>query len=191
MALTPDAIVDFAYVRATLTDLTHSDQDEVEKRINSISERCNRETKRNLVARAYAQRFDGEGQVKLVLPQWPVTGVTLNVDTSRVFGAATELVEDTDYFVDAAAGIIDYPAGFPRALRSIYVEWTGGIAAADLPRDLKDEVVQMVRIGYRRLDGDGLGVETMQNPGGTATQYEPDLPLSMRRVLAGLSREQL
>jgi hypothetical protein len=112
--------------------------------------------------------------------------VSLSVDPLWAYGPATELVENTDFVVDADAGIIlllttGARTSWPTAYRAIRVEVTAGYAT--LPAWLVPLVVATVRHLWDRRNVQG---ETSYGVGGDSaslTDADALIPKAVRDLL--------
>jgi hypothetical protein len=157
--------------------------------INAVSARANTLTRRKLKSRAYVITLDGNGSDVILLPEYPVTGVAeLRIDTAREFGDET-IIDLGDYEVYDGDGRLWYPAGFPRARRSVKVSYTAGYI--NVPEDLQLAVVEAVAYTWKRMRSKSVGALSVSTGDGMTTQYEPELPTSAYKAFLAYRREDV
>ena len=179
MATGANALITFEYIQ-NLMELPGSDKDRVETLIDAASVAANQYTARLLAARAITETLDGNGRKSIILPEYPINSITsLYVDTARDFGASSEV---TDY-LSYEEGEIYYAAGFPNVRQCVRITWNAGYADGSVPDDLQIAVAETVQWYLSRFDGDGVGVAAIQNPDGIVTQFERDIPFSVKMRL--------
>lgn len=183
------ALATVAEAKVVLKVPSGSTEDAVlEDLINRASAWANRHTGRQLLEADYEEFYDGDGSDELMLNNYPVLEIaSVHDDPIREFGASSLLVEDTDFLVDAAAGILTGLPGHPvffRGKRTIKVAYSAGYADDAIPHDLKDAVLMIVQHHYKRMYQDqriGLASETIGDQ--TFTYSEKDIPAKAQTTL--------
>lgn len=179
MALGPDALTDFATVKARLPQVLDTDQSEIEALIDAASALANQYARRRLAAREYTVELDGSGRDTLVLPAYPIGEVSaVYIDSARAFPDASAV---TDYVRYDDEGILYRAAGWPAEKKNVRVVYTAGLDP--VPADLRDAVLEVVAYNLRRFRGDAIiGVKSMSLSQGLTTQYELTIPVNAQRV---------
>ena len=123
------------------------------------------------------------GWSKLYLKEYPILSI-ISVEASVDYGKTyTELVEYTDYVLDAEDGTITsiYTTEFPKYVNGYKVTYTAGYET--LPEDLKVAVLDLITY-YLKNDA---SVHSPKAPGTNSVQIEyittANLPAHIRRVL--------
>lgn len=173
------SLVTWERVQADL-NLSASDQENAERYINVASAMANRYTRRILKASDYSKYYPGNGKDFILLPQYPVNSITtLKLDSSRNFGADTE-ISDTNYDLDSDNGIIYlFVNTAPEGRKTISIEYNAGFTS--IPEDLQSSVVECVAWLYNRLPGNGVGIKT-ESVGDVSITSELGLPVSIKTV---------
>jgi hypothetical protein len=180
--LSATALTTWSRVREAQTHLKDADQIFVERLINSVTETAEAIAERPLKARALSEDLDGSGREKLRLPVYPIISVTaVYVDSSRVFGANTEVEEDEAFVVYGAEGMLSWLGGaWPVGRKNVRVLWNGGLSpVADRLQFAAIEVVAWNLQRFRGAGGIGLKSAKVDE---WDYSYELDIPLSARRV---------
>lgn len=161
--------------------LDESQKDMVEMLINSVSDYFEKNYLRRVQRAIYSRYLEGKGSDYLVLPDFPVTGLELRIDTAHLFGDDT-IIPETDIDLDADSGIVYLLARcFPIGRKTIKVEYTAGFET--IPFDLQQAALESVSYNLKRLAGQGaLGVKSVTAPSGGATVYELSIPFNARQI---------
>jgi hypothetical protein len=124
------ALVGLSDVRDFLNDATLTN-DAVAVYINAISGAFEAATGVRFAYRTSTFTYDGSGSKVLVLGEWPVTTIhSVHVDTSRVWGADTEWVENTDFVAYLSRGILQtistdsssaWNASWPKSVQTVKI----------------------------------------------------------------------
>ena len=138
--------------------------------VNAISAWVQGYLKRNLVSKAYVEYYSGDGDVELVLRNYPIVSITgVWLDSLRVFGSDT-LIDSTDYITKKDQGILrafNLFGNWINGESNIKVSYTAGYTVASagtpgssgtMPYDIRMAVKRILdhqfRVGYthRKLD---------------------------------------
>jgi hypothetical protein len=136
----------------------------------------------------------------LNLGEWPVISVTsVHEDTSRVYGAASLLVADTDYILSKPTGqLLRGSAGggsgrWTTGLRAIKVLYKAGYQQTDgvtptgavpIPHDLKEAAAQMALVLFKQHDQQRVGVSSISDAAsGSIQRFMGPMPPSVREML--------
>ena len=96
---------------------------------------------RAFVEATYTEYYDGNGQSKLFLDNYPVTAITsIHEDADWVWGSA-DLIDSSDYRILDERGII-YDGIFGTGEQNVKIVYTAGYAT--LPTDLKQACIEEV-----------------------------------------------
>lgn len=163
------------------TGFPDTDQTLAEYLINSATEQAEAVARRLLKARTLTKDLDGSGRPMLTLPVYPVSSVTsVLVDSTRAFGAATELDEDDDWVLYADEGMLCHlGSGWPEGRKNVRVTWTGGLDPVD--SRLQDAVIEVVAWNVPRFRGKGIGLRAAKG-GDWDYSYELSIPMNAQRV---------
>lgn len=143
--------------------------------IEQQSQRFETFLRRKLKAEERTEFFDG-GEKSYWLPAFPIDeGQTLTVTRTTdnfVF------VKDTDYFVRADEGLIEFANKIPRGLpKLLSITWTGGYTenantnVIEVPDDLQHAcILQCIFVYRRRKD---IGLSSVSNPDGNISVMTP------------------
>lgn len=166
------------------------EQAKVERLIDIATARMEMEAKHKILARDFtAAIVDGPGRDTLLMPQFPVNSVSsLNVDSSRVFDAAT-LIESTEYMIDRDAGMIRlYSGTFPSGYGVIKLTYNAGYNDEhEYYTAIVGACKELVHTMKTRWAG-SIGKRTETNADGMSVGYEQDLPMSVNAVLEMIKR---
>lgn len=136
----------------------------------------------------FTQYFSpGEQRTQLFLNRWPIapndsesdpvvtTSVWQSTTMPRVYGNAELLVEDTDYFVDREAALLQKAAGWwASGLRTVKATLTGGYLTANgqgAPPQLKHAAIDQVCMIFDRRRELGLTSKSLE--GGSVGMLAP------------------
>lgn len=148
--------------------------------LSFVDDYCNRqlEAQRYLLDPRWSY-FDGTGSKYIYMPQYPLCYVSsINVDSSRVFGAGT-IIASSSYFFYPSSGkievdqtsltggywtrgrrnvLIDYTAGFAPVVGGT---WNSSVSTYPIPGDLKQVMIEMCVESFK----EGItAVHTTVNP---------------------------
>lgn len=177
MALASNALIDTDYLTQMTTRTVDAGNTAfVEELINQASDLAEQIARRKLASQTITEVYDGNGGYRLVLKQWPITGMTgIYIDADRVFGATTEI---TDYYLEADAGIVHYDSGFGRVPQSVKVIYVAGYST--VPSDLKEAVVELVLWLWTRQNGGNVALRVTTGIDGVRTEHEISIPMNAR-----------
>jgi hypothetical protein len=179
VGLGPYSLIDIEYLKRLAHDVALPDDDVLEDLINQATQIAETKTGRKLKARDCTVTLDGPGGDVLLLPEYPVNSVsTVHLDPDRQFGGETEI---TDYYLETAAGLLHYDAGWGSAPQSVRVTLNAGLEP--VPEDLKECVVELVIWLIPRQRAGVAGQRTIMDAAGLQTELEISMPLHVQRVL--------
>lgn len=188
VAAAANAIVSWTEYKAALGVDDDSEQDKYQVLINQASSRIELFCGRKLVATDYtttaALILDGEGTATMVVPHRPVNSITkLYVDSSRVFGADTEIAASR-YRLKSAEGIIVlFDSYFPELTACVKLECNAGYATTSPEwQVLQAACLELVRWMSARMAG-AVGKRSETNADGMSVGYEIDMPMNVRSML--------
>lgn len=103
---------------------------------------------------------------------------------------------ESDIQVDFDRGQIRNPGGFPSGFRNVFVDYTAGYAAADMPEDLKLAVKMLVQFLYGKRSDETFGVDffnigTSGTTGVRSVFEKKPLPMQVRDILNRYRRMKL
>ncbi|MDR1903072.1 MAG: hypothetical protein LBQ88_12435 [Treponema sp.] len=151
--------------------------------INAASAQAEQYAGRILAARDVVLILDTTGGRSVMLKSYPIISITrICIDTGHVFPNDFDLSE-SEYGVLWDAGIIRlYNRRFPGAIDSFLFE--GRIGYDPVPDDLQQAVIECVSANLRRIGPNGgtIGIKSMTAQGAITTNYEIDVPVSIRNV---------
>lgn len=189
MALSGDALTGLEQVKAYLDKTSTGDDALLEGLIEAVSAQFNAFTGRKLRARAYGYDpasedyspdnavLDGSGHAELLLPQYPVGGLTsLEIDG---VGHAVNVVN-----IDHQAGVIRLSSGlFTRGSANVKLAYTAGFDV--IPADLAQAAVEQTVVRYQQsYAGQGrLGLAARTVADGTVSFRDGELLPQVRSVL--------
>lgn len=158
---------------------------DIENLVNSVSALCNSYTKRNLLSGARTELKESDDPYTLFLKDYPVSTLThLYIDTERVYGADTEVVEG-EYILYADSGkIVLANDSFSNAPQAIKIEYTAGYALANVPYDLKRACLDQIKFLFNRWKNNREAVTSVGLEGQSIALVEvKDLLPSVKQVL--------
>ena len=120
--------------------------------------------------------LDGNGDVELLLADYPVANVVLYIDADldQTFGDE-DLIDPEDYVVYPDIGLIYFAGVFPIGRRNVRATYDKGFADADIPYDLKLACKTEVKIHYNRHQEGSLGLESYAVAGISKKFYPKEL----------------
>lgn len=202
MALAANAFVTLAEFKAYLNALGSTQEAQLENAINTASTLLETRLKRQIVTRGNLTEFHSPQMRSnvLFLGDYPVIAVaSVNEDSSRIYGAGTVLVVDTDYVIIKDKGELKRTGSgggawlwFP-GFRTVKVVYSAGYAVADVPADIKGLCLELAAVIYKEADRQRWGVSNVTDSLGNMTRYAgyftPDIrdriALHERREFAG------
>ncbi|ADK86637.1 hypothetical protein Deba_3284 [Desulfarculus baarsii DSM 2075] len=189
MALSGDALTGLEAVKAYLAKTSDDDDTLLEGLIEAVSAQFNSFTGRKLRARDYhydptspahdpaAAVLAGSGYAELILPQYPVVGISeLWLDNA--------LLAPSAYAVDAAAGVLRRLSGvFGRGVANVRLAYRAGLEV--VPADLSQAAVEQTVVRYQQsYAGQGrLGLLARTLADGSVSYRDGELLPQARAVL--------
>jgi len=177
---------EFAAVFGSISD----ESDKYQTLINQASSRIELFTHRSLKSTAYATAtaliLDGTGTDTIIIPHHPVTAISkLYIDSSRAFGADTEILASR-YRLRSLEGIIVlYDTYFPELVGCVKLECTAGyVSTSPEWQVLQSACMELVRWMSGRYGATGgIGMRAQSNAEGGSTTWETDIPANIRSML--------
>jgi len=185
VALAANALITIDELRAMTEDVKLPTDTTLELLINQASQIAETKCKRKLATQSLDVVLDAPiGRKKLLLPEYPVVSVTsVYVDSERAWEAESLV---TDYYVDTPSAILHRDVGWGTTAQSVRVVFEAGYET--VPPDLQGAIVELILWLKRRQPGGNVGVRTLTDPDGTATEIEISMPLHVQRVLFDYAR---
>lgn len=182
MALTTSANV------KAFKNITGSDHDaEITRLIPAvdafIKEYCNRTVLEETTITEY--HSTGEGQIVLMLKNWPVSSITsLYDDPYRSYGAGT-LIASTDYILDESTGIVSLDGvTFSGGLKNVKVVYVGGYASGSSQLKLMEQAaIELVWLARQKGDQALIGLTGRSVADGRTDVFSMDWPTGVREIL--------
>lgn len=185
MALNSNALItlDYAKIHLGIPLATLSYDARIEAIVNSASAMIARYCRRVLISESYTEYFDGRGQNRLLLHEWPASSVTaIYQDNDSVFPPSSAYDSGT-YFLEKQMEIVFIDRTLPRGYRNIKVEYTAGYGTAgSMPSDIEWACAELVSWFYNSTTNHRIGVLTQAKQGETIS-YEQTLPDHIRLTL--------
>jgi hypothetical protein len=147
-----------------------TDDDEIEKLIDSVSWQYNSFTKRRLLARDLTEYYEGDGTPVFLSPEYPINTITtLHIDSERAYGADT-LINSAKYTFDKQGFIKLDESTFstsPKAVKLVY-----NVGYATIPLDLNVACLDQIKWLFRRHIKNEEGITTEATINGSVTVTE-------------------
>lgn len=123
-----------------------------------------------------------QGQVVLMLDEYPVNSITsLHDDIDRTYGADT-LIAATDYIVDKVEGIIKLDGiYFYAGLQNVQVVYNAGYVT--VPADLEQATLELVAQKYHSYDKIRQGIESRSFNGESVSFFMGEMLKETKSVL--------
>jgi hypothetical protein len=131
----------------------------------------------NVLAKDYAQKFNGAGKTKLFLTNRPVNSVaslTINgrpIPPSTGDGVAGYVADSNQIYLTGYT--------FEKGVQNVHVSYNAGLAT--VPYDLEMACLKWVSFLYKEMPREGQSSKTLA--GETVTYTVTDLPASVRAIL--------
>lgn len=189
--MSADATVDLitkAQAKAFLKITASSEDDIIDTLIHGASQAVVGFCGRDFVQATYTEYYDGSGNEKLILKNYPIVSVSsVNIDTTRQWGAASAVTVATDLIVGNDSGIIELWnnwRSFGCGKKTVRVVYSAGYAS--IPYDVQQACLLTVMYWYKRHYQDqriGLQSETIGER--NMTYSNEDLPKTAKLMLSG------
>jgi hypothetical protein len=141
-----------------LLGLSISDSDALRSLINAASDYIAEHTNRCLLDTTYtSEKYDGNGEYKLFLNNFPINSITHLYEWNTVDNAAAiTFYENTDYLYNQKEGWIYLSQGFTQGIQNYQVTYGAGYVKTAatgkilLPFDIRNACAQLVQV-YRKF----------------------------------------
>jgi hypothetical protein len=154
-------------VKAFLGVVNTDDDQLLQRLITQCSASVGNYLNRNLLTASYTEQYDGNNNLRLMLPQTPVTAVTSLKIQGQVIPQSSDGVTIPGYDFDRySVFLIGYV--FYDGIQNIAVSYTAGYAT--VPYDVEEAVVEFVSDRYR-LKG-RIGEKSKSLPQGGSVSYD-------------------
>jgi hypothetical protein len=161
--------------------------------IDSVSATFGARIDRTLAKATYTSlKLDGPDGPDLILPNFPVVSIT------SIYEDEVLLVENTDYYVDYAAGVVHRIGGnWVKGWHEIVITYvagyvvqgaTPGTGETALPADLKLACMIQVAREWKKTQGSEWGESSRTFPDGSTTRIERGLLKEVEEILVRYSR---
>lgn len=168
MAVDPQVgLVELAELK-TFLGVSGVGQDRIlEECIEAVSDDLRGYTDRAILSADFTQRFDGDCTDLLILPQYPITAVTL----LKPYKDGPALVLDTDFVIHKPeiGHVRLLNSRFPRSIMGITCTWTAGYTKASIPRQLRWSILEAAGKLFQEADKKLFAVKSEQK--GEITVY--------------------
>lgn len=153
---TGTALTSLTYVKI-LGNITVGTYDTfLQSRIYAISKAIESYCRRVFAQQAYTATVDGAGSTELLLPEYPVAGLTQVVvgvnDVSPVTIPAGSLIVNNKTGILVVNRTSTYSPWFPYGFQNVQVEYTAGYSP--IPSDLQEACAEMVLNAYLKIGQD-------------------------------------
>lgn len=160
--------------------------------INTASYRFNSVTDRKLKARATTELRDGTGLNYIHTNEWPINNtaatIDIRVDTDREFTTGDK-VDSTSIVIYSTYGEIKLDGDiFSQGMQSVKLVYNAGYAT--IPFDLQYACKEYCHVLWSREQTNHVAVKSESVEGSNVT-YEPDMPLTVRRILESYKRADI
>jgi hypothetical protein len=173
----PFDLTEVARVKEYLGVTTSSDDDLIQRLIASASAFARTYVSRDLTKTDYDQWFNGNGQPRLMLPQFPVISVTTVEVDGRAVPQALTPISSGWLFDDNMIYLRNFV--FNRGFQNVHVVYTAGIEGP-MPLDLEQAVIELVGEGLKKRTR--LGKQSESLNGQSITYTTKDLPDAIKLV---------
>jgi uncharacterized phiE125 gp8 family phage protein len=150
---------------------------------------CNYCDRDSFATQAYTELYDGDGQARMLLRQWPAASVQ-SVTVRR--GHATDTITDPDDFTlepplsgGGVQRLILHRLIFPRGRSNVTVSYTAGYD--DPPFDVAQACIELTGEAYRRRDRIGQASVSMKDQS-TVSFSQADMNASIKTMLSNYRR---
>lgn len=157
--------------------------------INAASHYCNTYTGRSLLSRANTEYYNGNGDDKLILNNYPVSTLTSVYDDQAQTFAVGSLIPATSLYIipDGLKNIIAYYGGaFTPGYHNIKVVYTAGYAT--VPYDLQEACFGIVALYFYQTQEKRFGI-TSRSVGDGSTTFDKDVPRWITSILDGYKKK--
>jgi hypothetical protein len=169
-------------------------QDDILTRmINAASQKIEHYCDRKFKKRQYTEFYDGRGNDRMLLRNWPCDKPTeLWDDPGNEFTSSTNLIDPADFVVeqssDGGIGIVLVNGlRFSRGNQNVKVVYDAGYSA--VPYDIEDACLFAVEFLYTMKQDRRIGVSS-KGKNGESTQFREDLPRFVLDILDRYKREE-
>lgn len=163
-----------------------SQDDTLTRMINAASQKIEQYCDRKFKKRQYTDFYDGRGNDRLLLRNWPCDKPTeLWDDAGNEFTSSTNLIDAADYTVeqssDGGVGVILVNGiRFSRGNQNVKVVYQAGYAS--VPYDIEEACLFMVEYLYTMKQDRRVGVSS-KGKNGESTQFRDDMPTFILDIL--------
>jgi hypothetical protein len=160
----------------------------IEGFIDEVSGMCNAHTGRKLKARELTEYYDGDGSTLLMVDEYPInsgtTGTDIYVDTTWEYSTDTKINSTSMLIYDDKGKIVLKGNSFTKGVRSVKITYNAGYTTSEMPNDLKNTVLKLVKYNFTKWRYD---VEDVKNDrmGDYSASYDGEYETS---VLSNLDK---
>lgn len=128
--------------------------------IIQISAAVNTLLDRTLESTAYKKIYNGSGGFELMLDEYPIGAVailsqSLDFDNKKY----SDIITVADLMIHSKSGIVEMIENtFDRARRNVYIEYTAGYSAANIPQDVRLVCLDWIYKKFEDVDKRRIGV---------------------------------
>lgn len=162
MSLNVNALLSQAELELIL-QITISSSDLKDFLINTASDFINNFTNRRLLSRTItSEKYDGTGESRLFLKEYPITSVTAVKSWDSYNNVVSyTYTEHTEYTLYANEGYILFRGKTLKGHNNYQITYVAGYALADVPYDLKNACAQLCGIMYYNKGKAGIKSESI------------------------------
>lgn len=156
---TDNALVTLGSVKSFVGS-ADSEDELMQSIINQASWRANKETDRELLARAQTEYYNGDGSNLLITRNSPINSITaIYMDSDREFGSDT-LVDSDNYQIDPDTEAAIWFTGtvLITGIKVIKLQYNAGYST--VPWDLREAVIELILYWYKEIMDKRIGVES-------------------------------
>jgi hypothetical protein len=149
--------------------------------INSASDWAEKYCSRSFKSASRTTFFDGNLSNEVLLPHYPITGVTdLRIDSAHVFGADT-VIPSTDYAIVAEVSLKLHSTLFPNGSQNCKLSYTAGYTS--VPADIAMATLILVDWFFRYRGDRRTGKSSVSKMGETV-DFRESIPKEVLDLLA-------
>jgi uncharacterized phiE125 gp8 family phage protein len=193
MALNANALTTLAKAKSHLKILDASQDSILEIMINTASSVIEQYVDRKLQTQTHTEYQDGRRQNRILLKQYPVTGVSqVWVDQTSAFTDVTTQLAAGDFFIEDENLVVLNPNGsrgiFPIGTRNIKIVYTAGVhdqqnmTPVAAPSDIEYACLLTTEWLYRFRSREDIG-RSQKTKGDENSTVSQDLPQIVRTLL--------
>jgi hypothetical protein len=139
-------ILDLAAVKVFLEETTTDFDTQIEAMLNGLNRFIEKFLNKSIDGTIYHELYDGNGEKKLLLDNYPITSVSiLSDDIDKDSKVYNSVISTDEILIHGNAGIIElYNQSFCKSQKNIYIKYTAGYTSQTIEPDLQMALYEMI-----------------------------------------------